>query len=157
MFKIKFFIIFKKMSGEPEEHMEIDLDDETFLKPSYAQLVGSFAKNTAPRVKVPSKLVRIPKPTYDVDIATKLSDIVIQGKRGIRYHPNLTTVEGGRDYIKSRGLDPKKWHVISGDWDNDPNTPDNVIIQQQGKPRVIDGYSLSSRRPDFLYRSPNAA
>jgi hypothetical protein len=134
--------------------MEIDLDDDSFINPSYATLVGGFAKNAAPRTKVPSKLVRIPKPKYDVDIATKLSDVVIQGKRGIRYHPHLTTVEGGKEYIKSRGLDPKKWKVISGDWDKDPNTPDNVIIHQEGKPRVIDGYSLSSRRPDFLYRDP---
>jgi hypothetical protein len=144
-----------------QEHMEIDLDDDTFLDeepeqppPAYTSLVQGFKHGGGVKAKKTAKIVRIPRPRYDYETAKSLSNIVIQGKRGIRYHPNLTTVQGGRDYIVSRGLDPEKWTVDSGDWDNDPNTPDNVIIYQDSKPRVIDGYTLSSRRPDFLYRAP---
>jgi hypothetical protein len=100
------------------------------------------------------KIVRIPRPGYRNEDARHLSDLVIQGKRGIKYYPSLTTRQGGEKYITDRKLDRKKWKVEEGDLDNDPNTPDNVVIWNDDKPKFIDGYTLAPRRPDFLYRTP---
>jgi hypothetical protein len=156
MLLINFFIIFKKTSMEEKE---IYNDDDYIIeedKPTYGQLIGRFRPKVAPKVEEEEKPrpVRIPRFGYEHDDAENLTNLVVHQKRGIRYHPNLTTKEGGVKYLKSRKLDPKKWKVFKGDYDEDPITPDNVIIFENDIPRIVDGYTLSGRRPDFLYRAP---
>jgi hypothetical protein len=97
--------------------------------------------------------VSIKQPSYSADDVKRLMDLVVLGNKGIKYNPNLTVEEGARNYIAKRKLEG--WDVEVGDLDEDSDTPDNVVIMDKNLvPRVIDGYSLSKRRPDFLFQRP---
>jgi hypothetical protein len=79
-----------------------------------------------------------------------LYDIVIPSKSGIGYSPRFTTKEGALGYITKHNLE-EKWNVTSGDYDDDVDTPDNVIVwDSQNRPHIIDGYYLTPRRTDVL-------
>jgi hypothetical protein len=90
-------------------------------------------------------------PRGEEDIPTEsLYDILVHNKRGIKYIPSLTTKEGAEYYLDKHNLEDK-WNVISGDFDNDEDTPDNVVILDQDKrKRFIDGYGFIPRRYDVL-------
>jgi hypothetical protein len=104
-----------------------------------------------PRRKAASfKRVRL-APKGEEDIPTEsLYDILVHNKRGIKYIPSLTTKEGAEYYLDKHNLEDK-WNVISGDFDNDEDTPDNVVILDEDKrKRFIDGYGFIPRRYDVL-------
>jgi hypothetical protein len=91
-----------------------------------------------------------PREGLDVD-NRKLLDLVVDQGRGIRYNRNVLTQEGANQYLQRRGLN--NWAVEAGDFDNDPNTPDNVlVVDDNANLRFADGYYFGKRRPDVLYR-----
>jgi DNA-binding HxlR family transcriptional regulator len=97
------------------------------------------------------KAVSLKRPVYTVDSSDKLYDLVVTGKGGIKYNPRLVTKASAIKYLSDRNLEDK-YNVLSGDFDDDVNTPDNVVIvDEQGRRRYIDGYSFTTRRPDVLY------
>jgi hypothetical protein len=80
-------------------------------------------------------------PKYTAGDVANLMNLVIDKQRGIDYNPNLTYVQGANKFASKR----KGWTGISGDFDNDPLTPDNVVIlDKDGVPRVVDGYSIGT-------------
>jgi hypothetical protein len=103
--------------------------------------------NTAGLIQKPARFAR-PK-LSDSDFKG-LYDIVIPSKSGIGYNPRFTTKEGALGYITKHNLE-EKWNVTSGDYDDDVETPDNVIVwDSQNRPHIIDGYYLTPRRTDVL-------
>jgi hypothetical protein len=108
--------------------------------------IADFAP-TIPR----RKPVTFKRPVYSLDDSEKLYDLVVTRKGGIKYNPRLVTKETATQYLSDKNLEDK-YNVLSGDFDNDVNTPDNVIVvDEQGRRRYIDGYSLIARRPEVLY------
>jgi hypothetical protein len=82
---------------------------------------------------------------YTGDDIANLLDLIVQKQRGIDYNPNLTYPEGAQLHLNKKGLAKKGWTVMSGDFDTDPNTPDNVLLVDDKKiPRVVDGYSIGT-------------
>jgi hypothetical protein len=138
---------------DEEEEVFVETEDEGEDVDVYQELLGSYGHSGKPKVKEVTKIARIPRPGYRYGDVKHLSDLVIKHKKGIRYHPSLTTQEGAEKYIGSR-KNPEKWVVKKADFDKDPSTPDNVVIFEKKRPKFIDGYTLSTRRPDFLYRAP---
>jgi uncharacterized protein YdaT len=107
------------------------------------------------RVREAPKIRNAPikQPLYSDKDVKRLSDLVIMSKKGIKYNPRLTDIEGAKNYITKRNLEG--WEAVAKDYDDDPSTPDNVILfDKYNAPRVIDGYSFSKRRPDFLFQKP---
>jgi hypothetical protein len=96
------------------------------------------------------KPARFAKPVYAQNDYSNLYNLVVPSRSGIGYNPRFTTPEGALDYITKNNLE-EKWNVTSGDYDDDLNTPDNVIVwDSQNRPHYIDGYYLTPRRTDVL-------
>jgi hypothetical protein len=82
-----------------------------------------------------------------------------QGNKGVSYNSFLTTEKTARDYLDNlKNKDPKYsgWGIRKEDLDQDPNTPDDVIIHDsQGNPIVVSGYRITSgagrRKAAILY------
>jgi hypothetical protein len=122
----------------------------------YSSIYDSIPQFTPRRGRTSELKIRntpIKQPLYSEEDVKRLMDLVIKGKKGIKYNPRLTGKEGAESYITKRGLEG--WNVVEGDMDFDPDTPDNVVLLDKNKiPRFIDGYSISKRRPDFLFQRP---
>jgi hypothetical protein len=96
------------------------------------------------------KPARFARPNLSSTDYLSLYNVVVPRKAGIGYNPQFTTQEGATDYISRHNLE-EKWNVTSGDYDDDVNTPDNVIVwDSQNRPHYIDGYYLTPRRTDVL-------
>jgi hypothetical protein len=117
-----------------------------------------YIVNTIPNRRIlqqPShKGSRVPKCTAD-DVKN-LMDLVVRKQRGIGYDKKLTTQAGAQKFIQQRKLQ-NKLRAVVGDLDNDPITPDNVLlIDNYNIPKYIDGYSITSgqRRLNTLAVKP---
>jgi hypothetical protein len=78
---------------------------------------------------------------YDNANVRNLMDLLITKGKGITYTPALTNARGALKYV----LKKPGWGVKAGDYDNDPDTPDNVIIfDEKLRPRYIDGHFINS-------------
>jgi hypothetical protein len=75
-----------------------------------------------------------------------LRKIIIDSKHGISYNPKLITAARALQWVKEKKeKNPQlyeKFDVISGDFDNDVETPDNVIVRNDGKDLYVDGYQI---------------
>jgi hypothetical protein len=81
-------------------------------------------------------------PKYTTDDVKNLSQLIIQKQRGIGFDRKLMTKDGAEKFIRQRKLE-NKLRAVSGDFDDDPITPDNVVIvDNQNIPKYIDGYSI---------------
>jgi hypothetical protein len=117
--------------------MESDL-----IKNPFQDIYTNLRKNEKMNQAVPYKGS---KAKYTGEDVAHLLDLIVERQRDIKYNPNLTYSQGAQNFITKRGLATKGWSTLSGDYDNDPNTPDNVLILDKGKvPRYIDGYSIGT-------------
>jgi hypothetical protein len=78
-----------------------------------------------------------------------LGQLVLNRKHGIRFNPRLAAFPTANTWLNERQARyPEQyggWDVQTGDFDNDPETIDNVIIRDaQGRWRIVDGYSLDA-------------
>jgi hypothetical protein len=78
-----------------------------------------------------------------------LANLLINRKHGIRFNPRLAAYPTATTWLNERASKNPSlyagWDIQSGDYDNDPETPDNVIVRDaEGRWRVIDGVSLDA-------------
>jgi hypothetical protein len=118
--------------------MITDEPEET-SRSRYLKLYGDGTnKGRYPRQRL---LKGVPK--YSDDDVANLLTLVVEKQRDINFNPALTHPAGAQRYLAKRKLD--KWSVLSGDFDNDINTPDNVIVLDDANgARFVDGYSIGS-------------
>jgi hypothetical protein len=80
-----------------------------------------------------------------------LANTIVRSRRGVGYKPNLAYREGADQFL----LDHPGYVYRYGDFDNNINTPDNILIlDDRGNPHYIDGYYL---RDDNMRRGMAAA
>jgi mRNA-degrading endonuclease RelE of RelBE toxin-antitoxin system len=81
-------------------------------------------------------------PKYTTDDIKNLAQLIIQKQRGIGFDRKLMTKDGAEKFIRQRKLE-NRLRAVSGDFDDDPITPDNVVIvDNRNIPKYIDGYSI---------------
>jgi hypothetical protein len=101
----------------------------------------------------------------DLDDYSKLAGIVGQSNRGIKYAPQFLSKKGAEFWIKKQRSKAKtpdeqakwdRWAVQQADLDEDPDTPDNVLVfsdKYLGRLKSIDGYSLTSTKQKDVLRN----
>jgi hypothetical protein len=130
---------------EKEEIEELaDRIEDLDLSPSERILLDDVIKEL-----LMNKNEVIQKPIHKNSKAPKLTindlknfmNIIIRKQRGIDYNPKVVHQEGANQYIK----DNPGYRYHTADLDNDPRTPNNVIVyDSNGIPIYIDGYSIVS-------------
>jgi hypothetical protein len=124
-----------------------DKNFETYTKPT--SLDGR--KSTAYRLQY--------TPFKDTDQGLSLSYAIGRNNLGISYNPYLTNATTAGKWLTKRAqVDPRYsgWKIHEEDLDDDPNTPDDVVIfDENGNPRIVSGYGFndgeSRRRAAVLY------
>jgi hypothetical protein len=105
---------------------------------------------------------------YDVGTISRLAELVGFNNVGVKYRPDWTSKAAAEAWVlneqeKARKSNDQKriefaakWGVQAADLDNDPRTPDNVILfsdQAQRKIKAIDGHYLIPHERKELDRS----
>jgi hypothetical protein len=92
---------------------------------------------------------------YNIGDITSLADIVGHRNKGIKFKPEWNARLATEAWLdKQRANHPddltwQRWGVDELDLDDDPRTPDNVVVYSDktaGKVKAIDGYHLESRQ-----------
>jgi hypothetical protein len=129
----------KTFSTKMRRAKEIQEDVSDFLK----KTLQDKSKSTAPFAR---------QKTGDWET---LASLVGQKNYNIRYQPQFISEPSAQAYIdanlaKAKGKEKErwaKWAVAQADLDDNPATPDNVIVfsdKRTGKIRAIDGYALGT-------------
>jgi hypothetical protein len=82
---------------------------------------------------------------------TELIDVVAKLNRDIAQLKGVTTKESAQDWITRTGK--KNWKVEGQDLDNNPATPDNIVVYDaDGNKRYIDGYYTTDPKKRAFFK-----
>jgi hypothetical protein len=90
---------------------------------------------------------------YDENGINLLANLIAFRQHDIRHNPALASLETAEEWLNKMITKYPHiytdWFIETGDFDNDPNTPETILVKDsKGRIVFVDGYSLGSGQKD---------